>query len=383
MAGWSAMAGTHQFVVPDDTQAKALGQALAAHGFARVTARPSPQGGWRITAFDEGPYPVDHMGHRMIEAVGRAAAAIARQHGGYPEGGSRCDVSMLPLLRDADAPIVCTNPGARPPIPAITVVTAPPPAPLALTPDTAQDVPIDLSGLDDIPWADLEHAHGSAEDIPELLRALADPFGDWDQTLDELFGDDLLHQGSCYSATAPALPFLSRMITSGALPAKQRLDLYVWLLIAAGRWADSLLEDADRAVAQDRRPEPAAWTELVNLAVGEQLPALLSRWETEPSAVRFVLACLAGLYPHHGRQLSDRITLMAQEFHRTQPGAYLLLAEALVHADDDRARVAAADIVAWETHHDPGWLDAAGVTIAVKAGHVLAEGALRALSTVE
>ncbi|GII59820.1 hypothetical protein Pth03_82090 [Planotetraspora thailandica] len=383
MAGWSAMAGTHQFVVPDDAQAQALGQALAAHGFARVTARPSPSGGWRVTAFDEGPYAVDPMGHRMIEAVGRAATAVARQHGGYPEGGSRCDVSMLPLLRDADAPIVCTNPGARPPIPAIAVVAAPPPAPLALTPDTAQDVPIDLSGLDDIPWVDLGHAHGSAADIPELLRALADPFGGWDQTLGELFGDDLLHQGSCYSATAPALPFLSRMIVSGALPAKQRLDLYVWLLIAAGRWADSLLGDADRAVAQGRWPEAAAWTEVVNLAVGEQLPALLSRWESEPSAVRFVLACLAGLYPHHGRQISDQITLMAQEFNGTQPGAYLLLAEALVHTRDDQAFAVAADIIAWETDHDPGWLDGDGLTIAVKAGHVLAEGALGALSNAE
>ncbi|WP_203949860.1 hypothetical protein [Planotetraspora thailandica] len=290
---------------------------------------------------------------------------------------------MLPLLRDADAPIVCTNPGARPPIPAIAVVAAPPPAPLALTPDTAQDVPIDLSGLDDIPWVDLGHAHGSAADIPELLRALADPFGGWDQTLGELFGDDLLHQGSCYSATAPALPFLSRMIVSGALPAKQRLDLYVWLLIAAGRWADSLLGDADRAVAQGRWPEAAAWTEVVNLAVGEQLPALLSRWESEPSAVRFVLACLAGLYPHHGRQISDQITLMAQEFNGTQPGAYLLLAEALVHTRDDQAFAVAADIIAWETDHDPGWLDGDGLTIAVKAGHVLAEGALGALSNAE
>jgi hypothetical protein len=287
---------------------------------------------------------------------------------------------MLPVLCGVDASIVCTNPGARPPTPAVVVLAPPPRTSLALTPDTARDVPIDLSGLDDIPWADLGHAHGSAEDIPELLRALSDPFGDWDSTLDELFGDDLLHQGSCYSATAPALPFLSRMIVSGALPARQRLDLYVWLLIAADRWADSLLGDADRAVVQGGLPIPATWTEDVHLTVGEQLPELVSQWETEPPAVRFVLACLAGLYPHHGRPIGDQISLMAQEFHGTQPGAYLLLAEALVYARDDRALAVAADIIAWETNHDPGWLDVADVTTAVKAGHVLAEGALRALS---
>ena len=32
-----------------------------------------------------------------------------------------------------------------------------------------------LKGLDDIPWAELEHAYGSAADVPDLLRKLLDP----------------------------------------------------------------------------------------------------------------------------------------------------------------------------------------------------------------
>jgi hypothetical protein len=383
MTGWSAMAGTHQFVVPDDTHAHELAQALVSHGFAYVTGRSSSRGGWMVTAVDDGPYPVDAIGHRMIDAVGRAAALIARQHGGYPEGGSRCDVSMLQILRGPDSPIVCTNLGARPPTPAIVVAPPPPAASLALTPDHVEDTPIDLPGLDEIPWADLEHAHGRAQDIPDLLRELADPFGDWDQTVDELFGDDLLHQGTCYSATAPALPFLTRMITSNALPARQRLDLYVWLLVAADRWAAGLLADADRAAAEERSPQPGAWTPDVHLTVGEQLPALFARWENEPPAVQFVLACLAALFPHHGRRIADQITSMAQDFDGTQPGAYLLLAEALVHNRDDQALEASADIVAWEEDHDPSWLDATNLTVAVKAGHTLVQGALRALSNTE
>ncbi|GAA2915820.1 hypothetical protein BXY51_009197 [Actinoplanes cyaneus] len=383
MAGWSAMAGTHQFVVPDDERAHELAQALASHGFAYVSGRSSPRGGWMVSAVDEGPYPVDVTGHRMIDAVGRAAAVIARQCGGYPEGGSRCDVSMVQILRGPDAPIVCTNPGARPPMPGIVVVDPPPPALLALTPDHAEDTPIELSGLDEIPWTELSHAHGSAEDVPDLLRALADPFGDWDQTLDELFGDNLLHQGTCYSATPPSLPFLARMIASGALPAKQRLDLYVWLLVAADRWADGLLADAGRAAAEGRPPQPAAWSLDVRFTVDEQVPALLTRWETEPPAVRFVLACLAALFPHHGRQIGDQITGMVQELDGTRPGAYLQLAEALVQTRDDQALAAATDIVAWEESHDPDWLNAPDLAVAVTTGHVLAEGALRALSNTE
>jgi hypothetical protein len=375
------MAGTHQFVVPDDTYAQGLTEALVAHGFARVTARASVRGGWMVIAVDEGPYPADTTGHRMIDAVGREAAVVARRFRGYPEGGGRCHVDMLPVIQGADAAIVCTNPGARPPTPTIMVVPAPRPAPLALTPDHIEDSPVDLSGLNDIAWSDLKHAHGSAEDVPELLRELANPFGDWDQILDELFGDDLLHQGTCYPATAPALPFLTRMLISQAMPAKQRLDLYLRLLSAADRWADSLLVDADRAAAQDRLPMPAPWTEAVHLTVGEQLPALLPRWDIEPPAVRFALASLAGLYPHHGHEIADRITAMAHGFDSSQPGAYLRLAEALAHTRDDEALRISTDIVAWENDHDPGWLDATRLTTAVKAGHILAEGALHVLSS--
>ncbi|MFG1994460.1 hypothetical protein ACGFJ7_31260 [Actinoplanes sp. NPDC048988] len=368
--------------MPDDTRARELAQALSLHGFAYVAARPST-GGWRVSAVDEGPYPVDVTGHRMIDAVGRAAADIARRYGGYPEGGSRCDVSLVRILHGPAAPIVLTNPGARPPAPTIVVVEPPPAAPLSLIPDHAEDTPIDVSGLDGIPWAELSHAHGSAEDIPDLLRALSDPFGDWDQTLDELLGDDLLHQGTCYSATPPALPFLARMITSGALPAKQRLDLCVWLLVAADRWADGLLADADRAAAEGRPPRPATWSLDVHFAVDELVPALLTRWETEPPAVRFALACLAALFPHHGRRIGDQITSMAYELDGTRPGAYLRLADALVRTRDGQALDAAADIVAWDESHDPDWLNAPDLTVAVRTGHVLAEGALRVLSDTD
>ncbi len=384
MAGWSAVSGTHDFVVPDEEHARALAEALAAYGFALVTARPARStNGWTVTAFDEGPYPVSVVGRRTIDAVGRQTAAVARHHGGYPNGGSRCDPTLLAQIRPTNAPIEYTNPGARPPIPTVVLRTPPRPAVLGLAPDHAEDVPIDLSGLDDIAWADLEHAHGSADDVPDLLRALTDPYGDWNQTLDELFGDDLLHQGSCYSATAPALPFLTRMIVSGALPAKQRLDLYVWLLIAAGRWAEGLLVDAGRAAVQNRPPAADIWTQEVHRTVGAQIPALLARWNAEPPAIRFALACLAGLYPRHGGQIGDQIAGMADRFEGTQPGTYLQLARALEEAEDDQALAIAADIVEWEDDHDPGWLEAPGITAAVKAGHVLTEGALRVLSNTE
>lgn len=257
---------------------------------------------------------------------------------------------------------------------------APPLASLPLTPDRAVAGSAELTGLDDVPWADLEHAHGSAEDVPGLLRELAEGSPNWDEVLDELFGDDLLHQGDCYSATAPALPFLTELIVADTLLARQRRDLYVWLLVAAGRRNDNLVGFADLAAAENEPPTPGAWTADVFRTVGDQVPILLDRWDAEPLAIRFVLACLAALHPGHGVRASDAISTLAGELDGTQQGAYLRLAGALVAGRDDHALALATEIVGWAEHLEPEWLEAPGVPDGVKAAHVLAEGALYTIS---
>jgi hypothetical protein len=157
----------------------------------------------------------------------------------------------------------------------------------------------------------------------------------------------------------------------------------MWLLTAADQWADDLLIDANQAAAQGRRPEPAAWTQDVYAAVGDQLPSLLARWPGEPPAVRFVLACLAGVHSQIGRQISAEITVFADQLIGTRPGSYLRLAEALVREQDDHALNLATEIVRWNADHDHGWLAAPGVDAGVKAGHVLADGASGILSATD
>jgi len=230
MTGRSGMAGTHEFAVPDQARAQRLANVLADYGFALVAAGPGRRGdGWAVVAYDDGPYPRDRVGYRSFYAVARHATALARQHSGYWVGGSLGDAGMTPS-RTPDLPIVLANPGSRPPAPTIVINPAPPPAGLPLTPDrvAAAGAAVDLTGLEAIPWAQLGHAHGGAADVPELIRALAHQPDDFTAVLDELLNDDLLHQGTCYSATGPAMPFLTRLLVSGSLPAPRRLELCTW-----------------------------------------------------------------------------------------------------------------------------------------------------------
>ncbi|WP_125727687.1 hypothetical protein [Kibdelosporangium aridum] len=381
MSEWTAMAGTSLFVVPDEERAHALAEALAQFGYPRVTARPTRpapldldtvmEPTWTVTVLDEGPYPTDALGHRTYRAVVRQATALARQYGGFHRGGSQFGVSMVDHF-DQDAPITLINPGRRPPVPELVEIIEPPDATLALTPDDWEETEIDLSGLDDVDWAALDHAHGSAEDIPDLIRGLAYEFEVWEEWTEihsELFADNLLHQGTCYSATAPAMPFIAEMLASGGLPAVCRSYLYTDLVLAAGEWESSI-------VARMRLgggPVAAAWTDEVYQAVGAFVPALLARWDFEPPANRYLLAFLAALYSR--TEVADKVDAMADQFSDTKPGCYLRLAAALLRGADDEAAEMSAGIAAWEDYDD-GYMDVPDVGAAMQGRITLTRGVL-------
>jgi HEAT repeat len=71
-----------------------------------------------------------------------------------------------------------------------------------------------LDGVDDIPWPDLSHAYGAAGDVPALLRALTSASEEAGEAFDTLCGS-ICHQGSVYSATRYAVPFLAKIAVAG------------------------------------------------------------------------------------------------------------------------------------------------------------------------
>jgi hypothetical protein len=71
-----------------------------------------------------------------------------------------------------------------------------------------------LEGLDNIDWSKLSHAYGEANDVPDLLRALASKEeAKRLEAQNELYGN-LWHQGTVYEASAYAVPFFIELLTS-------------------------------------------------------------------------------------------------------------------------------------------------------------------------
>jgi hypothetical protein len=68
-----------------------------------------------------------------------------------------------------------------------------------------------LTGLDDIDWAGLEHAYGSAHDVPTLIRGLLAESREVRDDVMQCLYSNIFHQGTRYEATAYAVPFLARL----------------------------------------------------------------------------------------------------------------------------------------------------------------------------
>lgn len=170
-----------------------------------------------------------------------------------------------------------------------------------------------LDGLEAAPWVSSSHAYGSAEDVPDLLRALTGTdAAAADEALSELYGS-VLHQGTVYAASAEAVPFLARIAAAGHRTADvlgllggmaESEDEYgvapggVRAAVAAQlELLLPLLADAESDVRRT-----VAWAVSHTRDGRTVLPALEIRWpeETEPAVRAEVLAGIARLDPQRG-----------------------------------------------------------------------------------
>lgn len=75
-----------------------------------------------------------------------------------------------------------------------------------------------FTGIDEVDWASLRHAYGSAEDVPGWLRSLASAHVAERQTaLDGLYGA-VHHEGNVYDSTLACVPFLASLAAGETVP---------------------------------------------------------------------------------------------------------------------------------------------------------------------
>jgi len=102
-----------------------------------------------------------------------------------------------------------------------------------------------LADLDTTAWSEIDHAYGRAIDTPRHLRLLlADDERLRDDSLN-LLAESLLHQGSMYPATAPAVRLIRRLLGDVRVPGRPRLIGFLGVVTrvlgdAEGPYADEV-----------------------------------------------------------------------------------------------------------------------------------------------
>ncbi|MFF4274383.1 HEAT repeat domain-containing protein [Streptomyces sp. NPDC001536] len=88
-----------------------------------------------------------------------------------------------------------------------------------------------FTGIDEVDWASMRHAYGSAEDVPGLLRGLASAdAAEREIALDGMYGA-VHHQGDVYDSTLACVPFLFALAERAQVPERSEI---VELLVSIG-----------------------------------------------------------------------------------------------------------------------------------------------------
>jgi HEAT repeats len=182
-----------------------------------------------------------------------------------------------------------------------------------------------LEGLDQIEWHTLEHAYGEADDVPTLLRDLASHDEEIRGTaLGKLFLS-ISHQGTVYSDSAYAAPFLIKLLRSEATQDKEGL----LLLLASLARGDAYHRQHLRMYPETRRQDPAFKRELAEQIV----------WvERTREAVHQGLDTYQELLSHAEPKIRMNAAYTLARFKEDAPATVSLLCALLEREDDQRAK---------------------------------------------
>ncbi len=183
-----------------------------------------------------------------------------------------------------------------------------------------------LEELDSIEWSALRHAYGAADDVPDLLRAvLSSDKAVRDNAMYELYGN-IWHQGTIYEATAYAVPFLIKMLTSPVTPDRASIaGLLASITSGCGflevharsgwgedRWRSILSKEGKNL--EDEVERESAITASVKHEVKKAIPLLIPYLDDTEPGIRAIVAEAIAAFPEYREEyLSNLQQAIARE----------------------------------------------------------------------
>ncbi|HEY8075427.1 MAG TPA: hypothetical protein VIF62_14985 [Labilithrix sp.] len=184
-----------------------------------------------------------------------------------------------------------------------------------------------LATLDDVEWEDLEHAHGSAEDVPVFLRNLLATLPGMRAEAQSWLEERL--RGPVYSASIAAVPFLVELAREPKTP--ERAWIVRFLADVALGWADDYV-----VAGVDPDSFGAAYE-----AVEDEVDALCSLLEDTDADVRTAAAMTLAFFPRRAERVREAMRAALGRESSVAATASLLLG--LAHVDVSAAAPLAAE----------------------------------------
>jgi len=137
-----------------------------------------------------------------------------------------------------------------------------------------------LDELEAVDWKLLKHAYGDASDVPQLIRDLASKRPKIRDAAFEKLYSNLWHQGSVYSATPSAVPFLIGLLQYSDLPDPAGVLAYLSALATGSSYLDVhqscglpyFDEKRTSAQFQEELQAELTWANNTRLNVADGLP---------------------------------------------------------------------------------------------------------------
>jgi hypothetical protein len=213
-----------------------------------------------------------------------------------------------------------------------------------------------MKALDEIAWGELEHAHGSAEDVPVRLRALAsDDPADREQARDALWSS-LVRDGTRYSAAPHAVPSLLSLAADERVADREQVLLLLTELVALDLGlAGGLAFDGERVLLQgawvtrDAAPLDAAQADVLaqtHAAVAAGLDTVVGLLSATDPMLRYAALYLLATMGRHVDRFREAVSVLGGDARQPWPVRALarftlwLAGEAPNPEDDDHPNVA-------------------------------------------
>jgi tetratricopeptide (TPR) repeat protein len=182
-----------------------------------------------------------------------------------------------------------------------------------------------LAGIEAIPWHDIHHAYGPADDIPDQLRMLLSDDPEVQGDAWELLFSNICHQGDVWEATPYTIPFFLRMLAyEGPPPKMPILSMLITLVVGRSSFDQDFFSPEEKIKWQERLKKRGIdleteinkvrkAVEAINQAACEGIPLYFDLLDHPDPEVRIAAFTLLGTLRGRSEQIVPRLQMLFGE----------------------------------------------------------------------